>query len=272
MAELELLDTTIRDGELSPAFNPDPGQRMQIARALDAAGVDIIEIASSADSEQRLGESKRIARSLEHARACCISEIGDRHIEIARAVLDGAREPRIHLYLDARRVHRLAAGGGEKKDILDQVSAAIRNARNHFPEVQFSPQDATRADRASLFELAGAAIEAGAQVINISDTTGSATPALIEQLFSGLSNAVEESAETRLSLHAHNHEGRAVDNLCTAIGHGASQVEGTINGVGPAGGNTDLIEVVDRLGETACARLRADCNKLRLLAKLPVFS
>ncbi len=69
MAELALLDTTIRDGELSPAFNPGFDQRMQIAQSLDRAGIDIIELASTDDDEQRRGESREIATSLKNSGA-----------------------------------------------------------------------------------------------------------------------------------------------------------------------------------------------------------
>jgi 2-isopropylmalate synthase len=275
MARLELLDTTIRDGELSPAFNPSFEQRIQIAQALDRAGIDIVELASTADDGQSRSESRQIAARLKTARACCISQVSAEHIEIARGVLDGAEQPRIHLYLDAGRVHGMAKSDADRIDAVDTVSQAITMARNYIPEVQFSPQDATRCEQDSLFALIAAAIAAGAQVINISDTTGTATPALIANLLNRVREAVPEIEQTTLSLHAHNHLRRATDNVFSAIDFGVRQIEGTINGVGPAGGNTNLNEVVYRIGTDPRAkslRLKTSLDLLQAVAQESCFA
>lgn len=275
MAELELLDTTIRDGELSPTFNPGFDQRMQIAQGLDRAGIDIIELASTDDDEQRRSQSREIATSLKSARACCISQISADHIEIARGVLDGAEQARIHLYLDAKRVHDMVDSEQARIDAIEAVSRSIASARNFFPEVQFSPQDATRCEPDSLFSLIDAAIAAGARIINISDTTGTATPAMIAELLSRLRNSVPQIEQSTLSLHAHNHLGRAVDNVFKAIDCGVRQIEGTVNGVGPAGGNTDLLDVLHRLQTNSQGRnlpVNATPGKIQELARQPCFT
>lgn len=275
MADLELLDTTIRDGELSPAFNPDFEQRMQIAQSLDRAGIDIVELASTEDDEQRRNESREIATSLKNARACCISQISANHIEIARGILDGVEQARIHLYLDAKRVHHMANSEQASFDAIEAVSQSISRARNLFPEVQFSPQDATRCEADSLCSLIAAAVAAGARIINISDTTGTATPALIAELLSRLRESVPQIDQATLSLHAHNHLGRAVDNVINAIDCGVRQIEGTVNGVGPAGGNTDLLEVLSRLqtsSQAMSSQVNADPGKIRELAQQPCFT
>ncbi len=272
MADLILLDTTIRDGELSPDFKPKASERLEIAEALDGANVDVIELASTADNAQRRSDSSKIARGLKNATACCIAQLSAQDIDIAKEVLVGARNPRIHLYLDAKRVHAIEKSESEKRAIIDLVSATIKSACKVFPEVQFSPQDATRADRSSLFVLAAAAIDAGAQTINISDTTGTATPGQIKELFTALSESVPESNDIVLSLHAHNHLKRSTQNALAAISHGVRQIEGTINGVGPAGGNTDLIDVVQQLDNNKKAAIYVKLRRLQELANAPRFS
>ncbi|HKJ51013.1 MAG TPA: hypothetical protein VKB27_05900, partial [Gammaproteobacteria bacterium] len=104
-------------------------------------------------------------------------------------------------------------------------------------------QDATRTDSRTLAKVLRVALDAGATVVNISDTTGTATPREIASLFDSLSASLEDSREANWSLHGHNHRGRAADNALAALQRGAVQIEGTINGVGPAGGNTNLIDV-----------------------------
>lgn len=247
---------------------------MQIAQTLDLAGIDIVELASTADDEQRRSESSEIACSLVNARACCVSQISDDHIEIARKILNGAEQPRIHLYLDAKRVHGMTKSKQAGIDATEAVSSAVTAARKFFPEVQFSPQDATRCDQNSLLTLITAAVNAGANIINISDTTGTATPDLITKLFAGLRESVCGIDQSVLALHAHNHEGRASDNVMTAIDCGIRQVEGTIHGVGPAGGNTNLIDVLQRLETNPPQqnlRFNADLDRLQELARHPCF-
>lgn len=69
MSRIRFLDTTLRDGELAPGFKPSAGERAEIANALEAAGIDVIELESTADDDESFAISKRIARELERAAA-----------------------------------------------------------------------------------------------------------------------------------------------------------------------------------------------------------
>jgi 2-isopropylmalate synthase len=162
----------------------------------------------------------------------------------------------------------------DRQSTLAMVQSTIKAARNYFAEVEFSPQDATRTDSASLAQLTATAVSAGAQIINISDTTGTATADEIKNLIAVLFEAVPDLSSTLLSLHGHNHFKRATNNALTAISHGVRQIEGTINGVGPAGGNTDLIDVVEQLsrpGKNRDAVFAADSHLLQALGNQTCF-
>jgi 2-isopropylmalate synthase len=122
--------------------------------------------------------------------------------------------------------------------------------------------------------LTATALSAGAQIINISDTTGTATPEQIKNLIQGLYEAVPELSDAVVSLHGHNHVGRATENALAAITNEVRQLEGTINGVGPAGGNTDLVDVAQILTPIASQigiEFDADVNRLRSLSNEPYF-
>jgi 2-isopropylmalate synthase len=239
---------------------------MRIARALEEAGVDVIELASTADDDESFANSKRIAGSLERATVCCIAPIGEADLEKAFAFLDGLARPRIHLYLDARRIRALEADADLRERTFASMAAIIGRARTEFAEVEFSPQDATRTDTRTLAGLLQVALDAGATIINISDTTGTATPREIGDLFDSLSASLADYDPPCWSLHGHNHRGRAAQNALAALQRGVLQIEGTINGVGPAGGNANLIEVAetikademlgDRLAHIGLRRLR----------------
>jgi 2-isopropylmalate synthase len=169
------------------------------------------------------------------------------HLQTARAFLDGIEKARIHLYLDRKRMSQIESDSSEAGEILDQMSELIAASKTVFPEVEFSPQDATRFEFDTLARVVEVALVAGASIISISDTVGTATPEHICNLFQALNAKVPGLDSVTLSLHAHNHEGRAVENVLAAIDCGVAQIEGTINGVGPAGGNTDLLDVVAKL-------------------------
>lgn len=268
MTRIRLLDTTLRDGELAPEFKPAPDERAAIANALDAAGMDVIELASTADGEAEFAVSKGIAQGLVRATVCCIAPIGERELERAGTFLDGIARSRIHFYLDARGVRRLEADTDFHDRTLASIEAVIGVARREFAEVEFSPQDATRTDTRTLVEILSVAVAAGATIINISDTTGTATPRSVGRLFDRLHESVAAADTVAWSLHGHNHRGRAAENALAAIARGVVQIEGTINGVGPAGGNTNLVEVAELLTAAGDSEGRLEHIDIRLLRKI----
>ena len=274
MMPIRIFDTTLRDGELSPDFRPAADQRLAIASALDTAGVDVIELAYTDDADDRLAESKTIAAGIERATVCCLAQLAEDDLRRAREFFDGIARSRLHLYLDAHRIRALESDGGLEVEILAMLAALIGEARERFNEVEFSPQDATRTARPTLAKIIATAIDAGAGIISISDTTGTATPREIEEIFTSLENEVTGLDAVELSLHAHDHRGGALANALAAIGAGVVQIEGTIGGVGPAGGNTDLLAVLRSAAtdeRLAPRTAHIDVDSLEALAAQPLF-
>lgn len=268
MKTIKILDTTIRDGELSPSFNPSFEARVEIAKHLESSGIDIIEIASTADDLDRLNHSKSIANIIKYSTICCLSQLTVKDLDIADSLLETAEKSRIHLYLDAKRAHQLDKDTEDSEQILDDVSKFIDIAMKRFEEVQFSPQDATRVRLITLNRIIESAVTAGARVINITDTVGTANPDQIREIHSNLTTVFPDIDQIELSLHAHNHEGCAVDNAIAAINAGFTQVEGTINGVGPAGGNTNLVNLAERLDDLSYNRKALISTDLKVLKSL----
>jgi 2-isopropylmalate synthase len=130
--------------------------------------------------------------------------------------------------------------------------AAVKQARNHAEEVEFSAEDATRSDIDYLCEVLDTAVEAGASVLNIPDTVGYTTPTELANLVNTVNERVVRGREVIISVHNHNDLGLAVANTLAAIDAGARQVECTINGIGERAGNASLEEIVMAL------KVRAD--------------
>jgi 2-isopropylmalate synthase len=121
---------------------------------------------------------------------------------------------------------------------------AVKLARQFADDVEFYAEDAGRADAPYLFEMIEAAIDAGATVVNIPDTTGYTVPEQYGCLIRSIRERVPNIARATISVHCHDDLGMAVANSLAGILGGARQVEGTINGIGERAGNAALEEVV----------------------------
>jgi 2-isopropylmalate synthase len=121
---------------------------------------------------------------------------------------------------------------------------SVAYAKKYVSDVEFSPMDASRSDRAFLYQVLQAAIEEGATTINIPDTVGYAYPEEFADLIREIRNNVPNIDKAVLSVHCHNDLGMATANTLSAIEAGARQAEVTVNGIGERAGNTSLEEVV----------------------------
>ena len=131
-----------------------------------------------------------------------------------------------------------------KEEIIRSAVGAIEMARELCPDVEFSPEDASRTELPFLADVVAAAIEAGATTINVPDTVGYTVPGEFHRLFRYLIEHVSDIGRAVLSVHCHDDLGMAVANSLAAVSAGARQVECTINGIGERAGNCSLEEVV----------------------------
>lgn len=237
------LDTTLRDGEQSPGCSMRPSEKLEMAHALEALGVDVIEAGFAIASE---GDSCAIAAISREVRTPCIGSMArarKQDIEAAARALDKARRSRIHVVLSSSDIHLQYKLKISRADAIEQADSSVRLACSYFDEVEFSPEDATRADPDFLCQMVAVAIEAGATIINLPDTVGYSIPSEYGAMFEMLRVRVPQAAGITLSSHCHNDLGLAVANTLAAVDCGAQQVECTINGIGERAGNAALEEI-----------------------------
>ena len=239
-----IFDTTLRDGEQAPGFSLEVPAKVQMARALDALGVDIIEagfpIASPADAEAVTQIAREVRRPVIAALARCRPLDID---EAARALAPAARR-RIHTFLATSDLHLERKLRISREACLTAIVDGVRRARQFTDDVEFSAEDATRSDHDFLCRVVEAAIEAGATTINLPDTVGYTTPDETQEFFAEIIRRVPNSGKAVFSAHCHDDLGLAVANSLAAITGGARQVEVAINGIGERAGNAALEEVV----------------------------
>jgi 2-isopropylmalate synthase len=158
--------------------------------------------------------------------------------------LDGAARPRIHTFIATSDIHLEHKLRMSRERVLEEVDRAVRQARRHCDDVEFSAEDATRSDWAYLVEVFRVALEAGASTLNVPDTVGYTTPDEYAALIRHLLATVPGIDKAVVSVHCHDDLGLAVANSLAAVLAGARQIECTVNGIGERAGNTSMEECV----------------------------
>jgi len=241
---IRIFDTTLRDGEQSPGASMNIVEKVEVARALAALGVDILEagfpIASPGDFEA----VRAIAAEVTGAVVCGLARCNDRDIDRAWEALQYAQSPRIHVFLATSAIHREHKLKMTRTQVIERAVESVRRAKGYCADVEFSPEDAARTELDFLCDVVEAAIAAGATTVNIPDTVGYATPAQYAGVIRTLRERVPNIGGAVISVHCHNDLGLAVANSLAACEAGARQVECTINGIGERAGNAALEEIV----------------------------
>lgn len=239
-----IFDTTLRDGEQAPGATMNIEEKLLIAKTLEKMGVDVIEagfpIASNGDFEA----VNKIAKAIKNSTICGLARAKKADIERAAEAIKPAARPRIHTFLATSPIHMQFKLKMDEAQVLNAITESVSLARSLCPEVDWSPEDATRSNRDFLFKAIETAIKAGANTINIPDTVGYATPEEYYDLILAIRANVSNIDKAIISSHCHNDLGLAVANSLAAMRAGARQIECTINGIGERAGNAALEEVV----------------------------
>ena len=243
---LYIFDTTLRDGEQSPGCSMNIEEKLKVAHALSALGVDVIEAGFPAASPGDFEAVNRIAKEVgQNTIITGLARALTKDIECAGAAIRPADEhARIHTFIATSPIHMQAKLRMQPDEVLQRAVDAVTQARSLAPQVEFSAEDAGRSDMDFLCRIVEAAIKAGAGIINIPDTVGYMTPVEFGERIRSLRERVPNSDQAIFSVHCHNDLGLAVANSLAAVEAGARQVECTINGLGERAGNAAIEEIV----------------------------
>ncbi|AXM89586.1 2-isopropylmalate synthase [Anoxybacillus ayderensis] len=243
MRKINIFDTTLRDGEQSAGVNLNLHEKLEIARQLERLGVDIIEAGFPAASKGDFQAVQAIAQTVRNCSVTGLSRSVQSDIDAAWEALKDGAEPRLHVFIATSPIHMQYKLRMTPEQVIETAVESVRYAKKYFPIVQWSAEDACRSDLPFLATIIERVIEAGANVINIPDTVGYITPKQYGDIFSFLKKNVRNIEKISLSAHCHDDLGMAVANSLAAIEAGATQIEGTINGIGERAGNAAIEEV-----------------------------
>ena len=241
---IQIFDTTLRDGEQVPGCKLNTEQKVIIAEQLDALGVDVIEAGFPVSSPGDFKSVQEISRIVKNATVCGLTRAVENDIKVAAEALKFAKKPRIHTGIGTSDSHIIHKFKSNKEAIIERAYAAVKYAKSFVEDVEFYAEDAGRTDNEYLARVCEAAIRAGATVLNIPDTTGYCLPSEYGAKIKYLKENVKGIEKAILSCHCHNDLGLATANSIEGVINGARQIECTINGIGERAGNTALEEVV----------------------------
>jgi 2-isopropylmalate synthase len=241
--KIEIFDTTLRDGEQVPGCQLSTDEKIIVARELEALGVDVIEAGFPISSPGDFLSVIEISKAVKEPVVCALTRAKKDDIDVAGEALRYAKRGRIHTGIGSSDVHIKHKFASTREKILEQGVWAVQYAKSKNVQVEFFAEDAGRADLAFLAQMVEAVIEAGADVVNIPDTTGYCLPHLYGKRIQYLYENVKNIHKATISVHCHNDLGLATANTISGLMNGARQAEVTINGIGERAGNTSLEEI-----------------------------
>ncbi|MHB9054556.1 MAG: 2-isopropylmalate synthase [Paludibacteraceae bacterium] len=243
MDKLFIFDTTLRDGEQVPGCQLNTVEKIQVAKALEGLGVDVIEAGFPVSSPGDFNSVVEISKAVTWPTICALTRGVQKDIEVAAEALQYAKHKRIHTGLGTSESHIRYKFNSTQDEILERAVAATKYAKKFVEDVEFYCEDAGRTDNVYLAKVVEAVIKAGATVVNIPDTTGYCLPWQYGEKIKFLFENVKGIQNAIISTHCHNDLGMATANTMAGILNGARQAEVTINGIGERAGNTSLEEV-----------------------------
>ena len=241
---VQIFDTTLRDGEQVPGCKLNTEQKLIIAEQLDYLGVDVIEAGFPVSSPGDFKSVEAISKLIKNATVCGLTRAVENDIKVAAEALKHAKRPRIHTGIGTSDSHIKFKFNSNREDIIQRAVKAVSYAKSFVEDVEFYAEDAGRTDNEYLARVCEAVIKAGATVLNIPDTTGYCLPSEYGAKIKYLKENVKGIDKAILSCHCHNDLGLATANSIEGVINGARQIECTINGIGERAGNTALEEVV----------------------------
>jgi len=254
-----IIDSTLREGEQFALGNFSLDDKVEIAKALDAFGVEFIELTTPVASPESRKACETIAglglnaKILTHTRA---------HMDDAQVAVDCGVYG-VDLLFGTSSELRAFSHGKDVEGIIRQSLEVINFVKSNGCNVRFSSEDTFRSDKKDLLRVYAAADEVGVNRVGLADTVGIATPSQVRELVADVRAVVHCDIE----FHGHNDTGCAIANAFEAVRAGATHIDTSILGIGERNGITPLGGFLARMFSSNPKRLQKKYN-LELLPEL----
>jgi 2-isopropylmalate synthase len=251
MARIRIYDTTLRDGSQGEGVNFSLQDKLLLTQRLDELGVDYIEGGYPLSNPKDFEYFQEVRKlPLRHARVAAFGMTRRKGVAAAedaciRALLD-SQAPVITLVGKTWDLHVREVLGTTLDENLRMIADSVACCRSAGREVFYDAEhffDGLRRNPEYALQTLQAAQDAGASVLILCDTNGGSLP---EEVAAGVDQA-RRVVKVGLGIHCHNDCDVAVANSLAAVARGATQVQGTINGIGERCGNADLVSILANL-------------------------
>jgi 2-isopropylmalate synthase len=239
---VQILDTTLREGEQSPGVYFDTHIKLAIAKQLDNIGVDYIEAGHPVVTEEIHQTVKQLAnlgfRAIIGAHARSLKKDVDLALEC------GVKFLGIFYCVSDQRLNHIFNKNLE--EAIEQITSVIRYAKQQKPGliIRYTPEDTVRSPWNNVAKAAVAAVEAGADVISIADTTGYLIPGTKNNMYDFVTRLKDlfqkKHLSPKIAVHCHNDRGLALANALDGFRAGADIIDTTVLGLGERAGLVDM--------------------------------
>ncbi|MCU0862125.1 MAG: homocitrate synthase family protein [Methanomassiliicoccales archaeon] len=260
LGEVQVYDSTLRDGEQMPGIAFSLEQKVAIARKLDEVRVPQIEAGFPAVSEGEKRSIRAISKLNLDAEILALSRVVKGDID---AAVDAGVDM-VLLFVATSDIHLRYKFNKPREYVLEKVVESLDYCRSRGVRAALSCEDSTRTELDFLFRVYQAAEGAGAERLGITDTVGCASPEAIEMMV----RETRKRFRTPLSVHLHNDYGLALANAIAGVKAGAVAVATTVNGIGERAGNVPLEEFVATMKFVYGKELGVDASRLKELCEL----
>ncbi|MEU9080720.1 LeuA family protein [Kitasatospora sp. NPDC004745] len=269
---LRVFDSTLRDGEQAPGNAMNPEQKLELALAIEATGVDTIEAGFPSSSPRDFEAARLISGALTTAKVATLNRAVRSDIELAAEAAGTGHQ--IQIMATGSDVHLEHKRGLTRAEGLHEIVDSIRFARElGFTDITLGLEDASRGSDDLLRPMIEAGIAEGARTVALADTTGCLLPAEFGAQVARVRSWIPD--DVILSTHCHQDLGLSLANALAGVAAGADEVQATIAGIGERAGNTPLEELAavllykgEQLGVTSVLRTEKFYPAYQLLARI----
>lgn len=232
---IEILDTTLREGEQPPGMVFSPDQKLEIARALDDFGVHWISVGFPAVSEEERETARRIVEGGFRCRTAALCRVLRADVDLT---VDLGVEL-VSLFLGGSDSHLHDKLGLTEDEALRKIADVVAHSKGRGAITSFGVEDFSRTPLPRLVRMFQAAVDEGADWLALADTLGVLTPPSTYHVVRYL----RAHLGVPVMLHFHDDLGLALANSLAGLEAGAEMVHATVNGVGERSGNTCIEEL-----------------------------